>query len=62
MDRNEVIERLVRIETKLDKSLSVADDHETRVRSLEREQWLHRGGASVVAVLVAKLGLPWFSH
>lgn len=59
---SDVIERLARIETKLDDALERGKDHEERVRSLEREQWLHRGGATVVAFIAAKLGLPWFSH
>lgn len=32
-------ERLVRIETKLDAHLKTAEDHETRLRSVERKQW-----------------------
>lgn len=32
-------ERLVRIETKLDAALSKDDDHEQRIRALERARW-----------------------
>lgn len=59
MNDEDITTRLVRIETKID----TLTDHEGRLRALEREQWLHRGGLAVVAVLitlVAKLGLPWF--
>lgn len=34
-----VEERLVRIETKLDAALSKDDDHEQRIRALERGRW-----------------------
>lgn len=63
MNDEEITTRLVRIETKLDGTLEGRADHEARLRSLEKEQWIHRGGLAVVAILttlVAKLGLPWF--
>lgn len=47
-------ERLVRIETKLDTYLL---DHETRLRWIERESWLHRGGALAVSFVMFKLGV-----
>jgi hypothetical protein len=59
---SDLIERLTRIETKLDTVVENTQDHEGRLRALERENWLHRGGLAVVAVfvsLMAKLGLPW---
>lgn len=43
---NEVLERLVRIETKLDAAISRADDHETRIRRMERMLWLAAGAAT----------------
>jgi hypothetical protein len=42
----EVLERLVRIEVKLDTQLTRADDHETRIRRMERALWLASGGAA----------------
>lgn len=52
-----VVQRLTRIETKVDDALQaiqpVSDDHEKRLRSLERERWTWRGGlAAVVALLI----------
>lgn len=43
---SEVLERLVRIETKLDAAISRADDHETRIRRMERMLWLAAGAAT----------------
>jgi hypothetical protein len=42
-----LIERLVRIETKLDQSNRTHDDHETRIRKLERALWLVAGAGLV---------------
>lgn len=42
----EVVERLVRIETKLDAQLTRSDDHEVRLRRLERALWLVAGAAT----------------
>jgi len=42
-----IIERLARIETKLDNAISRSDDHETRIRRLERALWLVTGAAAV---------------
>jgi hypothetical protein len=58
-DGTDIRERLVRIETKLDVALSTDTDHEKRLRSAERERWLHRGGLAVIALMAAKLGIPW---
>ncbi|HEX4816711.1 MAG TPA: hypothetical protein VFV66_28550 [Nonomuraea sp.] len=43
-----IIERLARIETKLDNAIGRADDHETRIRRLERALWLVTGAAAAV--------------
>lgn len=54
-----VIERLVRIETKLDtfneihgahegRSNEIHSDHESRIRKLERSVWLMAGAATVI--------------
>jgi hypothetical protein len=53
--QDDVIVRLARIETKLDAALLDIDDHETRVRSLERGYWKVVGAASVIAAIVAKV-------
>jgi hypothetical protein len=42
----EVLDRLVRIETKLDAQLTRSDDHEGRLRRLERALWLVTGAAA----------------
>lgn len=42
----EVVERLVRIETKLDAQLTRSGDHEGRLRRLERALWLAAGAAT----------------
>ncbi|MGI5285238.1 hypothetical protein ACQEVF_18145 [Nonomuraea polychroma] len=55
MDR-EVIETLVRMETKLDAAISRGDDHEDRIRRLERAVWVAAGagmaGGGVFGVIV----------
>lgn len=45
-----VAERLIRIETKLDAALSRGDDHETRIRALEKARWPIPSIAALVAV------------
>jgi len=47
----EVLERLARIETKLDDTMGVRADHETRIRSLEVWRYLTTGGATAVGAL-----------
>jgi hypothetical protein len=42
----EVLDRLVSIETKLDLSIGRVDDHETRLRRLERTVWIAAGVAA----------------
>jgi hypothetical protein len=41
----EVLDRLVRIETKIDSIIDRGDDHEKRIRRLERALWLAIGAA-----------------
>jgi hypothetical protein len=57
----EITERLARIETKVDIIIEHGRDHEKRVRSLERENWLHRGAAAIVAFIATRftVGIPW---
>jgi len=60
-DSNELAAWRSSVMHKLDTVLANTSDHETRMRALEKEQWLHRGGLGVVAILAAgalkKLGL-----
>lgn len=42
-DGGTVVERLARIETKLDVQLTTQADHETRLRRLERALWIAAG-------------------
>ena len=62
MERDD-IETLTRIDTNVQSLMKrfedVTNDHEKRLRKVERKQWYHTGGLAVVGVLVAKLGLPW---
>jgi hypothetical protein len=49
---HEVIDRLARIETKLDGFVTNTTDHEKRIRSVERKQWFVSGGATVFGALI----------
>jgi hypothetical protein len=47
----EVLERLARIETKLDDMIGARTDHETRIRKLEfKSNWLSGAAAAVGAL------------
>lgn len=50
----ECLERLARIETKLDQHLDGGKDKEARIRSLEKERWLFRGGLAAIVGLFFK--------
>lgn len=56
-------DRLTRIETKLDIVVEHLtkkdDDHEKRLRTMERRQWQWAGGVGAFAFVAAKIGLPW---
>lgn len=54
-DEREVLDRLVRIETKLDAQLTRSDDHETRLRRLERALWLATGAAAAAGGVVGSI-------
>lgn len=54
-DMQDVVDRLARIETKVDALSARRDDHETRVRWLERKYWLAAGGGAVVVFALAKM-------
>jgi hypothetical protein len=47
---------LARIELKLDSLIEPKVDHEARIRFLEKEQWIHRGGIAVISFIAAKIG------
>lgn len=42
---------LVKIDTKLDVAINRVDDHEIRIRSLERHRWLWIGAATAAGML-----------
>lgn len=50
----ECLERLARIETKLDNYAESNSDKEKRLRSLERERWTWRGGLAAVIGLILR--------
>lgn len=50
-----LLERLVRIETKLDLSNRTHDDHETRIRRLERTIWIATGFAAAAGGVAGQL-------
>lgn len=56
-------DRLTRIETKLDLVVEHLtkkdDDHEKRLRTIEKRQWAWGGGIGVISFVAAKVGLPW---
>lgn len=49
------LERLARIETKIDTLLSSKSDHETRIRGLEKRSWLIAGAAVIVSAVAPGL-------
>lgn len=56
--REQISDRLARIETKLDAVLGNDADKEKRIRSLERWRWSHAVPAAAFLAILAKLGLP----
>ena len=53
-DESPVIERLARVETKID----ILIEDRGRLREVEKKQWLHSGGVAVIAFLLSKVGIP----
>lgn len=53
----EVLERLSRIEVHSELAAGHVADHETRVRGIEKRQWLLAGAAAIVSPLLTQLGL-----
>lgn len=54
----EAHDTLIRIDGNVQALLKGKDDHETRIRGLERSKWL---GFAALGVIGLKLGLPWFT-
>ncbi|MBX6382153.1 MAG: hypothetical protein IRZ07_04135 [Microbispora sp.] len=52
---HEVLERLTRIEVKLDAAISRADDHESRLRRLERAVWVATGAAAIAGGAIGEV-------
>jgi hypothetical protein len=52
------LERLVRIETKLDMFNTSSADHESRIRRLERSMWIAVGASAVGGGLLGQLIAP----
>lgn len=52
---SDTVERLARIETKLDMLLTRLTDHETRLRALEAWRWLQVGAAAAAGGAASKL-------
>jgi hypothetical protein len=53
----DVIARLARIETHGEAAAEFVRDHETRLRVVERRQWLFAGAAMALQPVLAKLGI-----
>ena len=63
--RENIVDALARLETKMDAVLEKDKDKETRLRSLEkrqgahsRQQWVHSITVTIFAAVLAKIGLP----
>lgn len=50
-----LVETLTRIEVKLDNSLTKIEDHESRLRAVERKLWIAMGAAGMVGGGVGQL-------
>ena len=48
-------EQLGRMEGKIDATMPVITDHESRIRKLERYKWLQLGGAGVIGTVAGYL-------
>lgn len=54
---DDVIDRLARIEEHTAQTAAAMADHETRIRTVEKRQWLFAGGTGLLSALLMKLGL-----
>jgi hypothetical protein len=55
---DKVLETVTRIDANVAHLLAANDDKEKRIRSLEKKQWAHSLGVTLVAAALAKFGLP----
>jgi hypothetical protein len=53
----EVIDRLARIETTVASMPPRLQDQETRIRNLEKRQWMLSGAAAVLGATLSKFGI-----
>jgi hypothetical protein len=58
MDNDDVVDRLARIETKLDTLMEDRD----RLTAVEKKQWFHTGGIAALVVVLNKIGIPLTWH
>ncbi len=56
--RDDVIDTLARLDTKMNQILEKDADKEKRLRSLERWKWSHAISGTAFALVLAKLGIP----
>jgi len=61
MSESEIKVALGRIEEKIDGLSEVRADHEIRIRSLEKTQWLRTGAISVISLVMAWMARPFFT-
>jgi hypothetical protein len=54
---DDVIDRLARIESNQSDRNAQTEDHEKRLRSVERRQWIFAGAAAALGPVLAKLGI-----
>lgn len=55
---DKVLETMTRIDANVAHLLAANDDKEKRIRSLEKKQWAHSLGVTLVAAALAKFGIP----
>jgi hypothetical protein len=55
---NDIVDRLARIETKIDGLIVREDKRDERLSAVERKQWYHSGVLAAVAFLFSKFGFP----
>jgi len=53
---NELLQAVARIEVNTNLLLRRADDHEERIRSLERYRWTAAGGVGLLSAIASYLG------
>jgi len=61
MSDSEIKVALGRIEEKIDCHSSTHADHETRIRTLEKTQWLRTGAIGIISLVMAWMARPFFT-